>query len=54
MTSGSSFEALNNIVHLNPERFIVVLNDNGMSISENIGFFTNWRKRVITHPNSTP
>ena len=50
MTSGSSFEALNNIVHLNPERFIVVLNDNGMSISENIGFFTNWRKRVITHP----
>ena len=50
MTSGSSFEALNNIVHLNPERFIVVLNDNGMSISENIGFLTNWRKRLITHP----
>ncbi len=50
MTSGSSFEALNNIVHLNPDRLIVVLNDNGMSISENIGFLTNWRKRVITHP----
>ena len=50
MTSGSSFEALNNIVHLNPERFIVILNDNGMSISENIGFLTNWRKRLITHP----
>ena len=50
MTSGSSFEALNNIAHLNPERFIIVLNDNGMSISENIGFLTNWRKRVITHP----
>ncbi len=50
MTSGSSFEALNNIVHLNPENFIVVLNDNGMSISENIGFLTNWRKRLITHP----
>ena len=50
MTSGSSFEALNNIVHLNPEKLIVVLNDNGMSISENIGFLTNWRKRVITHP----
>ena len=50
MTSGSSFEALNNIVHLSPERFVVVLNDNGMSISENIGFLTNWRKRVITHP----
>ncbi len=52
MTSGSSFEALNNIVHLNPERLIVVLNDNGMSISENIGFLTNWRKRLITHPES--
>ena len=50
LTSGSSFEALNNIVHLNPERMIVVLNDNGMSISENIGFLTNWRKRLITHP----
>ena len=50
MTSGSSFEALNNIVHLNPEKLIVVLNDNGMSISENIGFLTNWRKRLITHP----
>ena len=50
MTSGSSFEALNNIVHLSPERMIVVLNDNGMSISENIGFLTNWRKRLITHP----
>ena len=50
MTSGSSFEALNNIVHLNPSKFIVVLNDNGMSISENIGFLTNWRQRVITHP----
>ena len=50
MTSGSSFEALNNIVHLNPQRMIVVLNDNGMSISENIGFLTNWRKRLITHP----
>ena len=50
MTSGSSFEALNNIAHLNPEKFVVVLNDNGMSISENIGFLTNWRKRLITHP----
>ena len=50
MTSGSSFEALNNIVHLNPERLVVILNDNGMSISENIGFLTNWRKRLITHP----
>ena len=54
MTSGSSFEALNNIVHLNPDKFIVILNDNGMSISENIGFLTNWRKRLITHPEYQP
>ncbi len=54
LTSGSSFEALNNIVHLNPEKLIVVLNDNGMSISENIGFLTNWRKRLITHPEYQP
>lgn len=54
MTSGSSFEALNNIVHLNPDKLIVVLNDNGMSISENIGFLTNWRKRLITHPEYQP
>ena len=50
LTSGSSLEALNNLVHRNPERLIVVLNDNGMSISENIGFLTNWRRKLITHP----
>ena len=50
MTSGSSFEALNNIVHINPDNLVVILNDNGMSISENIGFLTNWRHRLISHP----
>ena len=50
LTSGSSLEALNNLVHRNPERLIIVLNDNGMSISENIGFLTNWRRRLISHP----
>ncbi|MCH7553086.1 MAG: 1-deoxy-D-xylulose-5-phosphate synthase [Chloroflexi bacterium] len=50
MTSGSSFEALNNIAHLKPEHLIVVLNDNGMSISDNVGFLTNWRTRITTHP----
>ena len=50
LTSGSSLEALNNLVHRNPERLVVVLNDNGMSISENIGFLTNWRRKLISHP----
>ena len=50
LTSGSSLEALNNLVHRSPARLIVVLNDNGMSISENIGFLTNWRRKLISHP----
>ena len=50
LTSGSSLEALNNLVHRSPTRLIVVLNDNGMSISENIGFLTNWRRKLISHP----
>lgn len=36
LTSGSSFEALNNVADLK-SKFIVVLNDNQMSISPNIG-----------------
>ena len=50
LTSGSSLEALNNLVHRSPERLIIILNDNGMSISENIGFLTNWRRKLISHP----
>src|SRR5712692_12085155 len=38
LTSGPSYEALNNIVHLKPSRLVVVFNDNGWSISENIGW----------------
>lgn len=36
LTSGSSFEALNNVADLK-SKFIVILNDNEMSISPNIG-----------------
>ncbi len=50
LTSGPSYEALNNIVHLRPKRLIVVLNDNGWSISENIGWLTYWRNRLILNP----
>jgi 1-deoxy-D-xylulose-5-phosphate synthase len=50
MTAGLSYEALNNIGHFKPKRLIVILNDNGMSISENIGFLTQWRQRVKSHP----
>jgi 1-deoxy-D-xylulose-5-phosphate synthase len=50
LTSGSSYEALNNIGHLGPKRFVVVFNDNGWSISENIGWLTHWRNRIMLDP----
>lgn len=50
LTSGTSYEALNNIVHLKPKRLVVVFNDNGWSISENIGWLSHWRNRLILNP----
>ena len=50
LTSGPSYEALNNIVHIKPRRFVVVFNDNGWSISENVGWLVHWRNRMVLHP----
>src|SRR5262245_21756623 len=50
MLLGPSYEALNNIVHVKPKRLIVVLNDNGWSISENVGWLAHWRNRFELHP----
>ena len=50
LTSGPSYEALNNIVHLKPKRLIVIFNDNGWSISENVGWLNHWRNRFELHP----
>ncbi|HQR67672.1 MAG TPA: 1-deoxy-D-xylulose-5-phosphate synthase [Thermoanaerobaculia bacterium] len=50
LTCGTSYEALNNIVHVRPKRLIVVLNDNGWSISENVGWMAHWRNRFELHP----
>ena len=50
LTSGPSYEALNNIVHVKPKRLIVILNDNGWSISENVGWLAHWRNRFEFHP----
>jgi len=50
LTSGPSYEALNNIVHTKPKRLIVILNDNGWSISENVGWLAHWRNRFEFHP----
>ncbi len=50
LTSGTSYEALNNIVHVRPKRLVVVLNDNGWSISENVGWLVNWHNRIVLDP----
>jgi 1-deoxy-D-xylulose-5-phosphate synthase len=50
LTSGPSYEALNNIVHTKPKRLVVILNDNGWSISENVGWLAHWRNRFEFHP----
>lgn len=50
LTSGPSYEALNNIVHLKPRRLVVIFNDNGWSISENVGWLAHWRNRVMLNP----
>jgi len=50
LTCGESYEALNNIVHLKPKRLVVIFNDNGWSISENVGWLAHWRNRFMLHP----
>lgn len=46
---GVSFEALNNLAS-STKRLIVVLNDNEMSISENVGAFSSYMGRLLTTP----
>ncbi|HOH98232.1 MAG TPA: 1-deoxy-D-xylulose-5-phosphate synthase [Candidatus Cloacimonadota bacterium] len=46
LTGGMSFEALNHAGHLQPERFIVILNDNAMSISKNVGGLQKYMARM--------
>ena len=41
ISSGLSFEALNNLNNTNNTNLIIVLNDNGMSISKNVGLLSN-------------
>ncbi len=45
MTAGMSFEALSHIGHLKPN-LLVILNDNDMSISENVGGLSNYFSRI--------
>ena len=51
LTCGMSLEALNNVSrHL--KRFLVILNDNNMSISQNVGAITQILSRLLSSPTS--
>jgi len=49
MTGGMAFEALNHIGHLGT-RMVIVLNDNEMSIAENVGALASYLARVRLDP----
>lgn len=49
LTGGLSYEALNNAGHLR-RPFLIVLNDNEMAISRNVGAMSRYLNRIITNP----
>lgn len=49
LTAGLSYEALNNAGHLKKD-MLIVLNDNEMSISKNVGALSKYLNKVITNP----
>jgi 1-deoxy-D-xylulose-5-phosphate synthase len=49
ITAGLSYEALNNAGHLKKD-MLIVLNDNEMSISKNVGAISKYLNKVITNP----
>lgn len=51
LTCGLTLEALNNIPK-NLQKLIVILNDNEMSISENVGHVKQIMSRLLSHPRS--
>lgn len=48
MSSGLAFEGLNNLGSLN-KKALVILNDNGMSISHNVGALSTYFQRIINN-----
>lgn len=51
LTCGMSLEALNNVSR-DLKRFIVILNDNAMSISKNVGAITHILSRILSNPTT--
>jgi 1-deoxy-D-xylulose-5-phosphate synthase len=50
MTCGMAFEALNQAGHLGQSNLVVVLNDNEMSISPNVGALSDFLSRKLSKP----
>ncbi len=48
LTGGMSFEGINQAGHLKKNRFIIVLNDNEMSISRNVGALARYLTKITT------
>jgi 1-deoxy-D-xylulose-5-phosphate synthase len=48
LTGGEAWEGLNNAGQLRPNRFLVILNDNEMSISPNVGAVSNYLNKVYS------
>ena len=51
MTAGMALEAMNHAGHLGTRRLIVILNDNAMSISPNVGALSRNVNRIRTDPH---
>ncbi|MBN1687923.1 MAG: 1-deoxy-D-xylulose-5-phosphate synthase [Candidatus Omnitrophica bacterium] len=49
LTAGLSYEALNNAGHMKKD-MLLILNDNEMSISKNVGAISKYLNKVITNP----
>jgi len=50
MTAGMAFEALNHAGHLEQTNLVVILNDNEMSISPNVGALSSYLSRKMSAP----
>jgi len=48
LSGGLSFEGINQAGHLKKSRFIIVLNDNEMSISKNVGALSKYLTKITT------
>jgi len=47
LTTGLAYEGLSNIIQENPSNLMVILNDNGMAISKNVGWMAQWRGKWL-------